>query len=68
MVRLPSQRRGVLTNPEEDPMSAVEWSDRVDAVIRRGLPPLLQAAIGDHGLPHDGQWFDDDTASTPASL
>lgn len=61
----------VSTNPEEHPMSAVEWSDRVDAVIRRGAVYLLcyKRRSETMGFRHDGQWFDDDfRQQAPASL
>ena len=61
----------VSTNPEEHPMSAVEWSDRVDAVIRRGAVYLLcyKRRSETMGFRHDGQWFDDEfRQQAPASL
>ena len=64
-VRLPEPRGEdvlVSTNPEEHPMSALEWSDRVDAMVRRGAVYLLcyKRRSQTMGFRHDGQWFDDD--------
>ncbi len=57
----------VSTNPEEHPMSALEWSDRIDAIVRRGAVYLLcyKRRSEIMGFLHDGQWFDDEFRAHP---
>jgi hypothetical protein len=64
-VRFPEPRGDdvlVSTDPDEPPWSMVEWSDRIDAVVRRGAVYLLcyKRRSEIMGFLHDGQWFDDE--------
>jgi hypothetical protein len=73
-VRLPEPRGEdvlVSTNPDEHPVSALEWSDRIDAMVRRGAVYLLcyKRRSPTMGFRHDGQWFDDEfRQQAPASV